>query len=64
MMMTTRDEERIRRAIRFAVQFTREHDTDHTCSYLFDLLPYLRDDAKKVASDEATRTLADFIGAD
>jgi len=62
-MLTAQDEERIRRAIRHAVRWTRGHDTDHHIEYLWDLVPYLNDGARLVARDEATIALWEIMGA-
>ena len=63
-MLTTQDEERIRRAIRHAVRCTRGHDTNHHIEYLLDLVPYLKDAAHAIARDEATVALSEIMGAD
>lgn len=63
-MLTARDEERIRRAIRHAVRSTRGHDTDHHIEYLLDLVPYLKDAARTIARDEATVALSEIMAAD
>jgi hypothetical protein len=63
-MLTAKDEERIRRAVRHAVRFTRKHDTDQHIEYLFDLVPYLNDAARTIARDEATEALSEIMGAD
>lgn len=62
-MLTTQDEERIRRAIRHAVRCTWGQDTDHHLEYLLDLVPYLNDAAHAIARDEVTLALSEIIGA-
>jgi len=63
-MLTARDEERIRRAVRHAVRCTREQDTNQHIEYLFDLVPYLKDAALAIARDEAVLALSEIMGAD
>jgi hypothetical protein len=63
-MLTAKDEERIRRAVRHAVRFTREKDTDHHIEYLFDLVPYLKDAALAIAREEAILAMSEIMGAD
>jgi hypothetical protein len=63
-MMTAEDKERIRRAIRYAVRVSHEPDGDTAATYLLDLLPYLKDDARAIAQDETTKALADIVGTE
>jgi len=63
-MLTAKDEERIRRAIRHALRFTWGHDTEHHIEYFLDLVPYLNDAARLIARDEATMALSEMMGAD
>jgi hypothetical protein len=63
-MLTAKDEERIRRAIRHAVRCTRGHDLDHHIEYVLDLVPYLNEAARTIAREEATLALSELIGAD
>jgi hypothetical protein len=63
-MLTSQDEERIRRAIRHAVRSTRGHDLDFHIEYVLDLVPYLSEAARMIAREEATLTLSELIGAD
>ena len=63
-MMTAQDEERIRRAIRHAVRYSRGEDTIHHIEYLLDLVPYLMDGARVIARDEAIAALSEIMGAD
>ncbi len=60
--MTRKDEERIRRAIRYFVRCSRTQDGQPGFEYVFDLLPYLRPEAGAVVEDETARALAELVG--
>jgi hypothetical protein len=61
--MTSTDEERLRRAVRYVVLRSRVHNADDV-QYVFDLWPYLREEASVVVADECARTLAEIVGGD
>jgi hypothetical protein len=60
--MTARDEARIRRAIRYVIQCSREHEGNDDLTGIFDLIPYLQPEAGMVVEDETAQTLAELVG--
>jgi hypothetical protein len=60
--MTARDEARIRRAIRYVIQSSRENEGNDDLTGIFNLLPYLKPEAEAVVADETARTLAELFG--
>jgi hypothetical protein len=60
--MTAQDEARIRRAIRYLVQSSREHDGLDDLIGIFSLIPYLMPEAEAVVNDETAQTLAELLG--
>jgi hypothetical protein len=63
-MLSARDEERLRRATHNVVRSSRIHEENAEIQYFFDLLPYLRSEARAVVDDEVIRTLAEIVGGD
>ena len=63
-MITAKDEQRIRRAVRYFVEYSRAHVDNREIQYAFDLLIYIRPDARGVVEDETVHALADLIGGD
>jgi len=63
-MLSARDEERLRRAIHNVVRSSRVHEDSEEIQYFFDLLPYLRAEARAVVDDEVVLTLSEIVGGD
>lgn len=63
-MLTARDETCLRRAIRHVVVCSRAGGEVDDLQYVFDLLHFLRPDARAIVEDETARTLADVVGGD
>jgi hypothetical protein len=60
--MTARDEARIRRAIHYLVQSSRENDGLDDLIGIFSLIPYLMPEAEAIVEDETAQTLAELLG--
>ena len=56
-------EERIRRAVRHVVRSARSADARADVQHVFDLLDFLRPEARAVVDDEAALTLAELLGS-
>jgi hypothetical protein len=59
--ITEADELRIRRAIRFVVEYSRQ-DVDGLSQYVFDLVNFLPPHVQVIVEDEVACTFAHLIG--
>ena len=60
--MTGRHDARIRRAIRYVIQCSRDNEGNDDLAGIFDLIPYLKPEAEAVVEDETAQTLAELVG--
>jgi len=60
--MKARDEARIRRAVHFAIQYSREDAGNDDLTGIFNLIPYLTAEAELIVEDETALTLAELLG--
>jgi hypothetical protein len=61
--LITEHEERIRRAVRYAIQSSHTGDGRIDCQHVFDLLAYLRPEAQAIVEDEVGSALAELIAS-
>jgi hypothetical protein len=62
--IAAKDEARIRRAVRVLIRSVRHDDGADDVQYAFDLLHYLRPEARVILEDEIVLMLEDLISRD